>query len=43
MVGDGMTLLCDHGVLLILDHGTSLFNQIIQLRFVNKKQGILYR
>ena len=35
MVGDGMTVLCDHGTL--------LFNQFIQLQFVNKKQGIVYR
>ena len=32
MVGDGMTVLCDHGTL--------LFNQFIQLQFVNKKQGL---
>ena len=43
MVGDGMTVLCDHGVLLALDHGTLPFNQFIQLQFVNKKQGIVYR
>ena len=39
MVGDGMTVLCDHGVLLALDHGTLLFNQFIQLQLVNKNQG----
>ena len=43
MVGDGMTVLCDHGVLLALDHGTLLFNQFIQLQLVDKNQGIVYR